>query len=44
MQREAADFPGAVCDKQRTAMTAVGGGMLAAGPWDGDPSNSCNEQ
>ncbi len=39
MQRESADFPGASCDKTKTARTDVGDGTWTAGPWNGEQNN-----
>ncbi len=36
MWRESVGLPGAVCEKQRTAVTVAGGGTSTAGPWIGN--------
>ncbi len=37
-------FPGLSVIKQKTAVTVVGDGTSTAGPWDGEPNKSGNEQ
>jgi hypothetical protein len=40
MQRESADFPGAVCDKTRDSSDGCRWCYVTAGLWDGEPNNS----